>query len=65
MVTSLGRWHTSLRFRLLAATLVALAMIALPLGLIGLQPDLGSAMVVAAAAFRPGLARTDRPVVMN
>ena len=30
---------------------VALAMIALPLGLIGLQPDLGSAMVVAAAAF--------------
>ena len=31
--------------------LVALAMIALPLGLIGLQPDLGSAMVVAAAAF--------------
>ena len=34
-----------------ADILVALAMIALPLGLIGLQPDLGSAMVVAAAAF--------------
>ena len=31
--------------------LIALGMIALPLGLIALQPDLGSAMVVAAAAF--------------
>ena len=35
----------------LVDVVVALAMIALPLGLIGLQPDLGSAMVVAAAAF--------------